>query len=211
VKSAPRRITMKTTMGTVAAVLLVFLATSCDTSISPSQIVETPSPVQSSGDLAQLSSLALTNDGPDCVGARSPGFYCRVTDKPHPDMEDGEFQGLVTTANTILGPVEGLTDIGAAVCFKGNKLPEDQLLRHLATLALNLAANLISENTPLTDPPEFATVGEALTAAIEVANNPTATRQKRNAIKDVLDQINNNENTVLGEDCLSDNGGEEPE
>jgi hypothetical protein len=125
-------------------------------------------------------------------------------------MEDGEFEILVDAANAILGPVEGLTDIGAAVCFKGNKLPEDQLLRHMAALALNLAANLISESTPLTDPPDFATVGEALAAAIAVANDPMATKQERNAVKDVLDQINNNENTVLGGDCVDGIGGELP-
>lgn len=201
---------MKTTLGKVVAALILLPVTGCDTSISPSQVIETPSPVQSSGDLAQLSGLSLINDGPECVGARSPGFYCRVSDKPHPEMEDGEFESLVATATAILGPVEGLTDIGAAVCFKGNKLPEDQLLRHMATLALNLAANLISESTRLTDPPEFEMVGEALAAAIAVANDPMATQQQRNAIKDVLDQINNNENTVLGGDCVGENGGEEP-
>jgi hypothetical protein len=89
------------------------------------------------------------------------------------------------------------TDIARAVCNN-----RDQLLRHLATLALNLEANLISLDTPLLGEVGVMTVGEAFNVAAMVAGNRFATRQDRNAIKDVLDRINNNENTVLGNECV---------
>jgi len=147
----------------------------------------------------------LVNPGPLCTGARTPGFYCQNQDGGNPNLTMEEFEELEAEASSILSSLDVLaqTTVGEAVCSTGNKLPVDQLVRHLAALSLNLAANLIDESTPLTDG-SFPTVGDALTEAITVANDPAASKEDRNTIKDVLDAINNNVNTVLGEDCVND-------
>jgi len=67
------------------------------------------------------------------------------------------------------------------------------------------AANLIDEATPLVN---GTTVGQALDEALRLANDPDATKQKRNEIKNVLDAINNNVNTALGDECVSEENGE---
>ncbi len=121
-------------------------------------------------------------------------------------MDPAEFDRLAEDAAAgELSMVNGFASlsIADAVCIRGNKLPEDQLLRQLATLGLNLEANLISEGTVYTGA-GFSNVGEVLTEAISVANELPADRETRNAIKDVLDEINNNVNIVLDEDCTSD-------
>lgn len=192
---------------TLAAVFVGVLAIGCDTTTSPQDdAVSTDNSF--TGGLTQAAGLALTNLGPTCVGARSPGFFCRNKDKTgkNPNLPPGEFDLLAIDAAVLLTQLQ-LTplDIDAAVCNN-----RDQLLRHLATLALNLAANLIDESSPLDGEP-FPSAGEAFDAAIQIASDPSATKEERNAIKDVLDRINNNVNTVLGDDCLSETGGGEGE
>ena len=190
---------MRTTLATGMVLSCVLLATSCKTETSPSKLPESLT-APSSIDLSLASSSALVNLEPLCPGARSPGFFCQNQNGKNPNMPPGEFELIADDAGSLLQTVGAFADItlGEAVCLKGNRLPQDQLLRHLATLAPNLAANLIDETTLLTD---GSTVGDALTEAIRIANDMAATRAERNAIKDVLDQINNNLNTILGEDC----------
>jgi len=187
-----------------ASLLFLPFAASCRTETSPSVLPDTggaPTSVQ----FALPSPTNLINPGPECPGARTPGFYCQNQDGSNPNMTLAEFEEIAAEAATILQSLTALasTTIAEMVCFKGNSLPEDQLLRHLAALALNLAANLIDETTPLTDG-SFPTVGDALAAAILVANDPSATKDARNAIKVVLDDINNNVNTLLGEECIDE-------
>lgn len=194
------RSTTTTMTWAIALTLLVF---GCESKTSPSNVKE---PVGTSAvALALHSPNNLLNPGPTCTGGRSPGFYCQNQDREHPLMEPTEFETLADAAAAILSSVDAFSSItiAEAVCIRGNRLPDDQLIRQLATLALNLAANLISEGTPLTDP-TYPTVGDALTEAIAVANDPSADRQTRNAIKDVLDDINNNVNTVLGDECIGE-------
>jgi cysteine-rich repeat protein len=141
---------------------------------------------------------ALINDGPECVGARTPGFWCQNQDG-HPELSAEEFQTLAAGAAVRLAAVAELDtaeEIAAAVCDTSN-----QLVRHLAATALDLEANLISVNTPLVGE-DFATVGEAVDAAIAILTGNSDLDAE--AVKDVLDAINNNTNTILGDEC----GGE---
>jgi len=194
---------VKTQLTLSTLVVSSLLVAGCDIETSPSALPE-PSTAPARVELALASQSNLFNPGPVCTGARSPGFYCQKKDREHPEMDPAEFTMLADEAAATLSTVDAFASlaIGDAVCIRGNKLPEDQLLRQLATLALNLAANLISEDTAYTGA-GFANVGEVLIEATAVANEMPADRETRNAIKDVLDEINNNVNTVLDEDCFT--------
>lgn len=130
-----------------------------------------------------------------CVGGRTPGFWCQNQDG-HPEMSAEEFAANAAEAAALLGAVPALDtagEIAAAVCDESN-----QLLRHLAALALNLAADFLGGDTPLVKE-DYATVGEVLAEAIAVATGQSSTDPED--IKDVLDRINNDQNTVLGFEC----------
>ena len=123
--------------------------------------------------------------------ARGAGFWCQNQDGKNPNLSAERFEELARAASDLVNDVPGLDSpekIRGAVCNTG-----DQLLRNLATLALNLAAELITEGTPLKGE-AYGTVGEALEQAIRTATNSGSSRQERNSIKDVLDRINNNVN-----------------
>jgi cysteine-rich repeat protein len=77
----------------------------------------------------------------------------------------------------------------------------DQLVRHLAATTLNLSANLIAVATPLAGE-DFATVGEAWAEAVAVLTG--ASDADAEAVKDVLDRINNQVNTTLDDACAVD-------
>lgn len=193
---------------TAAAAVAALVATGCANEASltgPSSGPRAAAPTPT--EFGLTSSNTLENPDPLCPAARSPGFYCQNQDGKNPNLTAEEFDLLEAEAGALLGVALGELTAGEAVCIKGNKAPEDQLVRHLAALALNLAANLIDETTPLTDG-SFANVGEAFDAGVATASDMEATKQERNAVKDVLDTINNNLNTEPGEDC---NGGEEEE
>ena len=157
--------------------------------------------------LLDLGARALINEGPTCTGARSPGFYCRNQSGKNPNLTVEEFADLLEIIGQqgLLVDSDDLTlviDVVTAVCNT-----RQQLERQIAVLVLNLAANLIDEATPLVN---GTMVGQALDEALRVANDPDATKQERNEIKNVLDAINNNVNTVLGDECVSEeNGGVE--
>jgi hypothetical protein len=195
---------MKSSPVTWAIVLTSLVVFGCDSNTSPSSVAD-PTGTSNAFELGLYSPSNLLNPGPACTGGRSPGFYCRIRDREHPQVDPGEFETLADEAAITLGSVDAFNEItiAEAVCIRGNRLPDDQLIRQLATLAMNLAANLISLDTQLTDP-TYSTVGDALAQAILVANDPTADRQARNEIKDVLDDINNNVNTVLDDECIGE-------
>jgi hypothetical protein len=132
---------------------------------------------------------------------RGPGFWCQNQDGNNPNLSAAEFDEFSTEAAALLSAVEALNtkeEVAAAVCNTG-----DQLLRHLATLALNLAAGTLTRDTPLLGEPDYPTVGAAFDAAVQAASTG-AGRADRNRIKDVLDRINNNQNTAACEDGTPD-------
>ena len=130
-----------------------------------------------------LPSAPQDTDDTDDECARSPGFWCQNQDGQNPNMSLDDFNEYADLAALMLSGIPGLdtvAGVSAAVCDTS-----DQLHRQLATLALNLAAGLVDEDT----------VGDAFDEAIEVAKDLGATQADRNEIKDVLDRINNNVNT----------------
>ncbi len=128
---------------------------------------------------------------------RGAGFWCQSQDGKNPNLSQAEFKTFAGEAATLLSSVDALNsadEIAAAVCNTG-----DQLLRQLATLALNLVATPLDSTTPLKNEPQYSTVGATFDAAVAVANNPAASTQVRNEIKDVLERINGNQNTDVCE------------
>jgi hypothetical protein len=194
---------------TAAAALAALVAAGCGNDASLTAPTSQPAAAAPFA-LGLASAANLVNPGPLCVGARTPGFYCQNQNGKNPNLTAEEFELLSDEAAAMLGPALGNLTVGEAVCIKGNRAPEDQLVRHLAALALNLAANLVDETTPLTDG-SFADVGEAFDQGVATASSADATKRERNAVKDVIDAINNNANTALGEECIDegDTGGEE--
>jgi hypothetical protein len=130
---------------------------------------------------------------------RGAGFWCQNQGGKNPNLSAGYFAGKLEALDT---PAE----IAAAVCNTG-----DQLLRQLATLALNLAAGTLTRETPLTGEP-YSTVGAAFDAAVAAAADPSTSRDERNQIKDVLERINESENVATDCDTLpdDDDDGEPP-
>ena len=143
--------------------------------------------------------------------ARGAGFWCQNQHGRNPNMTAAQFQQRAEKAALLLSAVSHLnsaTEVAAAVCNTG-----DQLSRHLATLALNLAAELLESSTPLEGETfrgaTLATVADALAAGIQAANTADASRSERNEIKDVIERINENRNT--DSPCGADEEPEEEE
>ena len=114
---------------------------------------------------------------------RGAGFWCQNQGGKNPNLSAEEFQRFARDAADLLKDVPALDTpqkIAAAVCNTG-----DQLVRQLATLALNLAAGTLTRETALTGEP-YATVGAAFDAAASEVRNPSLGREERNALKDVL-------------------------
>ena len=130
--------------------------------------------------------------------ARGAGFWCQNQHGGNPNMSSAQFEQRAAQAALLLSAVSHLdtaAEIAEAVCNTG-----DQLSRHLATLALNLAAGLVESGTALEDESfrgaPLATVADALAAGIQVASGALqVSRGERNEIKDVLERINENQNT----------------
>ncbi len=137
---------------------------------------------------------------------RGAGFWCQNQGGKNPNLSATEFQTFATDAAALfqapaLAALDSKEKIAAAVCNTG-----DQLLRQLATLALNLASGTLTRATPLTGE-TYATVGAAFDAAVAAANNPSLSRDERNQIKDVLERINDSQ--ALGTaGCLADDDGD---
>lgn len=143
----------------------------------------------------------------DSVGlgecARGAGFWCQNQDGKNPNMPLEDFVLYVEGALDRLQDVPGIkvqTDIEEAVCDTGN-----QLLRQLTALALNLAAKTVTEGTNLMGE-SYSAVADAFAAGIAAANGK-GSREDTNAIKDVLDRINNNVN--MEGDCEAEQDDDE--
>jgi hypothetical protein len=134
---------------------------------------------------------------------RGAGFWCQNQGGKNPNLSAEEFQKFAGEAAGLLKDVPALDtreEVSAAVCDTG-----DQLLRQLATLALNLAAKTLTRETALNGEP-YATVGAAFDAAVNEAKSPSLSREDRNALKDVLERINESQNTGICQDSEDDDG-----
>lgn len=139
---------------------------------------------------------------------RGAGFWCQNKHGKNPNLSAEEFQKFAEeAAGYFTGKLDALdtpAEIAGAVCNTG-----DQLLRQLATLALNLASGTLSLGTGLTGEP-YGTVEAAFDAAVAAASDPSTSRDERNQIKDVLERINDSENTAAQCDTLPDDDEGEP-
>lgn len=202
---------MRISTATAAAVLLGIASFfACDVStLGPGEPERTLSP--SGNPAGSATSLATSSGAVRTAGrgldldeegcARSPGYWCHKKDG---QLETYGPAALVLLANE--GVLLDETALSVAVCDTRH-----QLLRHLASLALNLAAGFVDASDPLTgDDAALGTVGDAFSmgAAVYLLGD-AAPRDERNAAKDVLDRINNNEN--VDNACTSEPGepGEE--
>lgn len=144
---------------------------------------------------------------------RGPGFWCQNKNGQNPNLSKADFEEFAEDAATLLDDVDELDtseEISAAICNTGN-----QFARHLATLALNLAAGTVEEDTALVGEQTYKTVGEAFDAAVKhLSGANRLSGSQAEALKDVLDRINNAQNI---EDCDqlpeddSDTDDDEPE
>ena len=150
----------------------------------------------------------IVNEGPSCSGGRTAGFWCQNLDGSNPVLPLGEARELLIEAAGLLASVPALDatgEVAAAVCDEGG-----QLERQLAATALNLAANVIDEDTPISGGGLYTTVGTVFQAGVLLASG--AVEGDDEGVKDLLDAINNGENTKLGDECVPDDdgGGGEP-
>lgn len=121
----------------------------------------------------------------DCP--RGAGFWCQNQGGKNPNLTAEEFEEFATEAASLLSSVEALNtkeEVAAAVCNTRN-----QLLRHLGTLALNLASGAVSRDDALTGGGSFATVGAAFDRAVQLAQSG-GSGSESNQVKDVLERIN---------------------
>jgi hypothetical protein len=128
---------------------------------------------------------------------RGAGFWCQNKGGKNPNLSAEEFEEFSTKAAELFAALPALDtpeEVSAAVCNTGN-----QLLRHLATLGLNIASETIELDTPLTDS-TYATVGAAFEAAIAAAAAGTS----NNTVKDVIEAINDNENHEACDEEIED-------
>lgn len=123
--------------------------------------------------------------------ARGAGFWCENKNGQNPNLSAEDYKDFLGGAEEELDSAMTAAEIDAAVCNTS-----DQLRRHLATLALNIAAGLVSSGTELVGE-SFNTVGDALAEAIALLDS--GDRSGRNMMKDVLERINENRNTAT--DC----------
>lgn len=134
---------------------------------------------------------------------RGAGFWCQNQGGKNPNLSAEEFQEFSTEAAALLKDVPALdtsAKVAAAVCNTS-----DQLLRQLATLALNLAADALERDTKLNGEP-YPDVGAAFDAGVAEAKSPSA---QRNQIKDVLERINENDNTGVCPDGEEDDDADD--
>lgn len=154
--------------------------------------------------LVQESRDAVSFEG-ECP--RGAGFWCQNQGGGNPNLSAEEFPRFATDAAALFaGKVAALDDpaeVAAAVCNTG-----DQLLRHLATLGLNLAAKTLDRATPLVGEP-YANVGAAFDAAVAAAGGG-ASRDEANQVKDVLERINENQSTNVCDALPDDDDGDAP-
>lgn len=201
---------LTTVLGSIAFLLSIG-CNADDSPTGPSSLLQSE-PSQSSGSISMGESSFL-DDAPGVEGpeefpqeqatcARSPGFFCQNQYGKNPNMTDKEFQGYAARAALILVSVEGLDtaeEVAFAICDTS-----DQLFRHLATLALNIAAGWVDLDTPHMNA-DYPKVGDALAHAIAIANGSLrVTRDDRKEVKRMIEQINENVSINDGIDCTVD-------
>lgn len=124
---------------------------------------------------------------------RGAGFWCQNRGGKNPNLTASEFEEFAEKAADMLSNIPELDtadEIAAAVCNTAN-----QFRRHLATLALNLAANTVKLGTSLQGEQTYATVGDAFNAAVNhLAGAGTLSGSQQEALKDVMERINNAQN-----------------
>jgi hypothetical protein len=140
---------------------------------------------------------------------RGAGFWCQNKNGNNPNLSAAEFQTFAQGAATLLTGVAALDtaeEIAAAVCNTSN-----QFLRQLATLSLNLASNTVTSGTSLTaEQSPYLTVGAVFEAAVaHLKGTATLSAAAQQALKDVMDRINNAQN-VAGCNQLPDDDVEPP-
>jgi hypothetical protein len=157
--------------------------------------------------LTDAGEVVLTSEARDQVSfegecPRGAGFWCQNQGGQNPNLSAEEFREFSTEAASLLAAVPALDsaeDVALAVCQTG-----DQLLRQLATLGLNLASSTISRGEALVNEPGYSSVGAAFDAAVALADGSASSQQERNQVKDVLERINENQNTAVCENNEED-------
>jgi hypothetical protein len=186
---------------------LYALACSQQISTSPSELTRTTDPSTSATSSLTSFELNIEEPGGPVSCARSPGFWCQNQDGENPNLTPENWEAYLTGAVALLtdeGVVTDENEVAGAVCDVGR-----QLFRHLAALALNLAAGFVDPTEPLTgEDAALGTVGEAFSQGAMAYNEGDALSfEERQAVKDVLDRINNNVN--LANDCALEEEKEE--
>jgi hypothetical protein len=157
--------------------------------------------------LTSLDEVVLVKEERDQVSfaehcPRGPGFWCQNQGGKNPNLAQDEFEAFASEAATLLQGVETLNtseEIAPAVCET-----RDQFQRQLAALALNLAADTVTKTTVLEGEQNYTTVGGAFDAAVaSLTGTSSLSSSERDALKDVMDRINNAQN-VPGCDALPD-------
>jgi hypothetical protein len=182
---------------------LCALACSQQLSTSPSELARDTAP--SSSAISALTSFGLNVEDPEDQGlcARSPGFWCQNQDGQNPNLTPEQWEDYLPDAvdllNEILVDKTNELEVAEGVCDVRR-----QLFRHLAALALNLAAGFVDPEELLTgEDPSLVTVADAFIKGAETYRDGDAVPfEDRQAIKDTMDRINNNVN--LTNDCTPD-------
>lgn len=138
---------------------------------------------------------------------RGPGFWCQNQGGQNPNLSKAEFDAFAEEAARLLSAVPALDtpgEVAAAVCNTGN-----QFVRHLAALALNLAAKTVKPDTSLAaEEAPYLTVRDAFEAAVaHLAGSTPLSGSQQEALKDVMDRINNAQN-ITGCNQLTDEDDE---
>jgi hypothetical protein len=141
---------------------------------------------------------------------RGAGFWCQNRNGQNPNLTKAEFDKFAQDAAALLQSVPALDtaeEIAAAVCNTGN-----QFVRQVATLALNLAAKTVSLDTALqAEPGPYATVGDAFNAAVgHLTGASPLSAAEQEALKNVMDRINNAQNVAGCSDQLPDEDETDP-
>ena len=134
---------------------------------------------------------------------RGAGFWCQNQSGKNPNLSRDDFLEFAKDAATLLKDVEALNtsdEVAAAVCNTGN-----QFQRQLASLALNVAAKTVTLDTNLVgERAPYAKVRDVFNAALaHLTGSNRLSSSEQQALKDVMDRINNAQN-VDGCDQLSD-------
>jgi len=199
------------TISILATVVLLSSTLACDSKNSPSSPSVLPPPASGPASYTTAGGSAFhefdelgeeednssddstVSADPEDSCARGPGFYCQNQDGKNSNMSAEEFQQFAEGAAQRLSTVDELDDpaeVADAVCDTS-----DQLIRNLATLALNLESGRVLDT---------AAVGDAFAYAVDVANGHiVVTAEERKEVKRMLEQINE------GEECEVDDDGDD--